>query len=534
MINRTLETKNGHHSPTHAPEKNGAAAHTAVSIPKLTALATLIDLFNALNQAGIRYCHWKSNIRLADAVNGRTDLDLLVDPKQSSAFRQILAAQRIQPLVAAPGRDYPDVENYLGFDAASGRFFHLHVHYQLVLGEQFVKNYRLPLMSHFFNTICLPDGVLIPSPEMELIVLALRALLKYRDRDALKDILAIRSSGLPNHIRQEIAWLWDQTTRTRLLAALHEVEHLIPTGLVLDFLQTVRRSPRDGWQLLRLRQQVRRDLRPYQHHPRFRASLIYFREAWRRRKWFGKASRKMTLPDGGQTLAFIGVDGAGKSTMCQLVKEWLGWKLDVHFYYLGSKQSSRRSRWLYLLFRIARRSQRSVSRQLGAQNLLARWLAAGRQTLLYSHHLSLAYDRRRRYRAGQAQAAAGSLVIFDRYPLAARLDGPKIQQLANGDEGKISRFLGKAEAAIYRQMAPPDHYFLLNVSPEISRQRKPDHDPAAIQVKSQVLDRWLVAAEQQASSAAVHGINANRPFDEVVQRLKTAVWQAITQAGETV
>jgi thymidylate kinase len=531
MINRTLESKNGHHSAAPAPEKIGA-----VSSPKLTALATLVDLFSTLNQAGIRYCHWKSNIRLADAVNGRTDLDLLVAPEQGSAFRQILAAHHVQPLIAAPGRDYPDIENYLGFDAASGRFFHLHVHYQLVLGEQFVKNYRLPLMPHFFNSICLPDGVLIPAPEMELIVLSLRALLKYRDRDALKDILTIRAPGLPNHIRQEIDWLWDQTTSPRLQAALREVEHLIPTRLVLNFLQTVSCSPRDGWQLLRLRQQVRRGLRPYQHHHRLQASLIYFREAWRQRKRFGNANsrRKMTLPGGGQTVAFIGVDGAGKSTMCQLVKEWLGWKLDVHFYYLGSKQPSRRSRWLYLLFRIARRSQRSVSRQLGEQNWLARWLATGRQTLLYSHHLSLAHDRRRRYRAGLAQAAAGSLVIFDRYPLAANLDGPKIQQLSNGDEGKVSRYLGAAEASIYRQMAPPDHYFLLNVSPEISRQRKPDHDPAVIQAKSQVLDRWLVAAERQASSAAVHGINANRPFDEVVQRLKTAVWQAITQAGETV
>ena len=52
-------------------------------------------------------------------------------------------------VVPSPAATYPAMEHLLGMDRASGRMFHLHVHYQLVLGERFVKNHRLPLEAEF-------------------------------------------------------------------------------------------------------------------------------------------------------------------------------------------------------------------------------------------------------------------------------------------------------------------------------------------------------------------------------------------------
>src|SRR5687767_9048007 len=90
------------------------------------------ELFRSLNERGIRYCLWKSNIRQEEGMRGETDLDFLVDREHIAAFRQTLQEHDIKPFHPAPGRNYPAMENHLGFDKATGRLFHLHVHYQLV------------------------------------------------------------------------------------------------------------------------------------------------------------------------------------------------------------------------------------------------------------------------------------------------------------------------------------------------------------------------------------------------------------------
>lgn len=494
---------------------------SACTEEKFQGLSALVNLFCALNQAGVRYCHWKSNIRLEASLNGRTDLDLLVDPQHGARFRKILLEHQVKPLLAAPGKYYPGIENHLGYDAASGKLFHLHVHYQLVLGEQFVKNYHLPIEEQIFNSVCLPQGVLVPSPAVELVILCLRALLKYRDRDGVKDILAVRSPGLPAHIRQEIEWLWQQTTPQDVAEAVQAL-NLVSEELITAILRAAQSDARDGCQMLRLRRQVRRALRPYQRRARPFASLTYFRRLWQLRP--GSQPRKMTLCTGGRTLAFIGADGAGKSTMCQLITHWLSWKLDVQLYYLGSKQPSRRSQLLYLLFRAARRGQRTVAGWFGEESLPSRGLTRLRRLIHYSHHLSIGRDRLHRYRESQ-QAAKTAVVIYDRYPVATLLDGPKIY--LNGHANRVGRAFAAAEQGIYRQIEPPRHYLLLNVSPEVSLARKPDHDPTAVTAKAQFLTQFAAKLENNSDGVTLLTINANLPFAEVERQLKTAVWQVL-------
>ncbi len=500
---------------------------TTFTYEKIQALESVTRLFFALNEAGVRYCHWKSNVRLDEALNGRTDLDLLVDPLDGPLFRQILRKHQVKPLLAAPGKHYPGIENHLGYDAASGKLFHLHVHYQLVLGEQYVKNYHLPIEKEVIASVCLPQGVLVPSPAMELVILCLRALLKYRDRDVVKDIFAIRSPGLPAHIRQEIEWLRQRTTPEQISETVTQL-NIVSEEIVFAFLQAVQAETRDGWQMLWLRSQVRRALRPYQRHPRLWASILYFRELWRQRQ--SSPRRKMTLCAGGRTLALIGADGAGKSTMCRLITDWLSWKLDVQLYYLGSKQPSRRSELLYLLFRALRRGQRTVAGWLGQDSLPSRWLVQLRRIARYTHHLSIGRDRLRRYRESRV-AAKTAVIIYDRYPLAALLDGPKIYPRdishANGHANRVGRIFAAAEQGIYRQISPPRHYLLLNVSPAVSLQRKPDHDPTAVTAKAQFLNKFAAEMEGEDEKVNLLTINADLPFAEVEHQLKTAVWQVL-------
>jgi thymidylate kinase len=486
------------------------------------------SLFDELNRQGIRYCHWKSNSRLHRGLEGRTDLDLLIDPNHEKSFKNILIDQGIKPILPPDGKQYPGMDHFLGFDTISGRLFHLHVHYQLVLGEQFVKNYALPLEKQFLDSASLRDGVMVPSSELELIVLSIRALLKYRDRDVMKDKLSIRSPGIPEHIHNEILWLLERTSLESIDLVLKSLPQLTDPESILEFLQTMSMSPRNGRKLLKLRRRVRKMLRPYQRRNRLVASISYFKLSTR--KMFIQRSapdRQMSIPDSGLMLALVGLDGAGKSTLCAELIKWLGWKVDVPFYYLGSKQPSIWSDWSYIFFRMARRGHREVSAILGETNIISKGIASARQILLAIHYLFIGRDRYKRYQLAQEEVGKGSIVIFDRFPLMAPFDGPQIHLIDDGSLNIISKFLSHEEMDLYRKFESLDLLFLLNVSLETSMQRKPDHPCETIHAKYFALEDIKNNFKKGSYKWDWVPINAELPLEDVFLEIKRSVWALI-------
>jgi thymidylate kinase len=531
---------NGHLDPTmtfQALQSSGYEGERELAMERV-GLAAVHDFIDALCREGIHFCHWKSNVRLEVSLRGETDLDLLVMREDGQRFREILYQHNIKPVLAAPGKRYPAVEDYLGFDPTSGRSFHLHVHYQLVLGEQFVKNYRIPLETQFLESAQPVHGLPIPAPELEIIVLSLRALLKYRDRDAVKDIFKIRYPGVPDHITQEIYHLLEQCTLDDIEQTLAQLGDAVPGDVVLEFLSTIVEEPRAGYRLYQLRQRVRHALNKYQRQNRFQAVLTYLREMWSRRGNFLRFApqQQMTPVNGGMTLALVGADGAGKSTLSKMLRKWLGWKLDVWSYYLGSKEPSRRSRTLYKVFRMARRSHTELSKVLGESNPLCKTLARVRETILYLYHLSIGHDRFGRYAQGMKKAMAGSIVIFDRFPLESLgsgdnfhlLDGPQITLDDTGDGTRVRGFWAEAfaaaERALYRKMLPPDCLIVLEVDPDVSMQRKPDHERATIEKKSAAINLLAGLESLQSSGVRVIHVDANQPLDMVVSQIKRELW----------
>lgn len=491
-------------------------------------LVSVRRLFNAFNNQDIRYCHWKSNLRLDWGLAGRTDLDLLIDPADRQAFKRILAYQKIKPLLAPAAKQYPGLEHYLGLDEQTGKLFHLHVHFKLVLGEQFVKNYSLPIEKQFFNATRFNYGVRIPTPELELIVLTLRALLKYRDRDVIKDFFNIRSPGIPNHILKEIKWLSNQTSLEQIEETLKAIPQVLKAEIVLKFLETIQVNPRNGRVLFQLRSKIRKILRPYQRSSRLLASLSYFKQlAQKMLIQRSKPDRQLLLPTGGLMVAFVGVDGSGKSTLSSALTQWLSWKVDTPFYYLGSKQPSAWTNWSYILFRMARRGHRELSSVLGKNNFIVKLILNARQIFLSSHYLSVGRDRYGRYRLAKRAAANGSIVIFDRFPFVAPLDGPEIHLIDNGLINSVCRYLSRLEQNLYKKFEPVDMLILLNVDPEISLQRKPDHSSETIRVKNSALDAVKTCLTRESEKWNWVSIDANAPYDKVLLHIKTLIWTAI-------
>lgn len=508
----------------------GGGAPPTEPVPALRAL------LEALTAAGVRYCLWKSNVHVAAALAGDTDLDLLVDRGHTLRFREVLHRHRVHPLVPPRGGAYPATEHYLGFDPPSGRLFHLHVHYQLVLGERYVKNYRLPVEGHLLHARRLLAGVPVPAAAVELALLAVRILLKYRLRDAVKDVLGIRSPGVPEDVHAEVRWLLDQTSLGEVGAILRAWGEIVPVALASDALETVVHDRRPGLALLLLRTRLRAALRDHRRSAVLRARLRYAVALLHRRRWprLRPWDDRMTPATGGLSAALVGSDGSGKSATAELLARWLGWKVAVVVRYMGSKQPSRRSRWLYLAFRALRRGQRALARRAGADARPARLAAGARDVALALHHLAVAGDRVRRYRAACRDVHAGRVVLFDRFPLEALsslpehrlLDGPQISA-ALGTPGRLVAALARVEERRYACFRLPDVLVLLDVSPELGAQRKPDHRPEILAVKSRAVVELAALARASRGLVRVWQTDANRPLGVMVADIKSRLWDVL-------
>jgi thymidylate kinase len=500
-------------------------------------LSLLADFLRALHEGGIRYCHWKSTPSLPRALAGRTDLDLLVDRNDADRFALILRELGFKPFISHVSRRYPAVEDYLGFDQESGRLVHLHIYYQLVLGEHYIKNHRLPLERAFLDASTVQQGVRIPPPALELVVLTLRTLLKYTDTDALKDFLRLgHRGGLPPEAVREVRALQAQTDNDRLRETATRNLPGVPADLFVRFGEVVAADPRNPVALLILRSQVRRALRPYRRLGAWSAGFGYLRarlshsrvlRPFFRRNARSALRRKSPLA-GGLTVAVLGPDGAGKTTITNELHDWLAWRLNMRILYMGSARPSLATRLLKFVSSAGRAADRSVAAKVGRP---------GRGSLLHPladlavglRYLGDARDRAARATAGRRLASQGAVVVFDRYPLdGVRLgermvDGARMSEMtANTTRGLLGR-LRRREEAIYRRILPPDHVIMLMVPTEVALTRKGSKAPENVAAKGRALEESDLVSD----GLSVIRIDATRPIQEVVSSVKAELWRRL-------
>ena len=500
------------------------------------ACAALRACLDELVRARVRYCSWKSNDHLLAALAGQTDIDLLVDARDAGTFAAVASVRGLKPVDPPPAAAYPAMQHYLGLDQESGRLFHLHLHFRLVLGQKYTKNHHLPVERQLLDSTRRLYGVPIPAADVELAVLVVRALLKYRARDVVKDVVRVRSPGIPDATRAEIAWLRGGRDLEAIRPGLDAISSVVPVDIVASFLEVVAGDPRSGVEVWRLSTRLRRALRNFQRRGRLPATATYGRALWTRRpRWLlgHQVEPRMTLPRGGTTVALIGADGAGKSTVAAEAARWLGWKLEARVHYLGSKQSSPSTTWLYLGFRALRRGHRAASRRLGEGSPATRPIAAVRDLTLALHHLAVGRDRRRHLARARRDARAGRIVILDRYPLAylseraehRLLDGPQIESVLGPDLSWPVQALAGAERRLYRRFGLPDQLVLLDVDPLVAAGRKPDHRLDVIRTKSRAAAELAGLAE--AVGASVTRIDADQRLDRVVLDVKARLWDVL-------
>ena len=504
------------------PAPNPAPNPTVPSLEPV-GLRIVTTLLARLHAQNIPYCHWKSNEHAREGLEGLTDLDVLVDRRCALELQESLAAVGFKRFSATAFSGYPAVEDYLGFDEESGKFVHLHLHYELVLGEKHLKGWRLPWEDELLATRAFDTevGLFVVDPHMEMVLLLLRAGLKIRLRDHLH-----AGRGRPyfkGGDRTEYAWLQERVdvakaegiTETLLgREAARAFGGLLHTPPTLETLLKFRRAAMPTLRLYRGYSAVEARGRRL-----VREGLTILSAVNRRHLRLSRFLRKVN-PRGGRIVAVLGADGSGKSTLLRAVDAWLGWKLDVYPVYHGSGdgRASLMRLPLLLVLRILKRRRGSRGRRstdTGPSAAKSIWA------------LVLAWEKRAKLKGAWRARHRGMVVVADRYPqnqIMGFNDGPLLSAWQH-HPNRLLRTLASWERVPYHwaEAYPPDLIIKLQVEPERAYQRKPDPDMSIEEIRRRV-DAVTRLAFPKAQTVV---IDANRPQNEVLLEVKRAVWNLL-------
>lgn len=471
------------------------------------------SLFSAWNSVEIIYCHWKSTDHLDASFEAITDLDVLVDP-QSGNLAEVLALQcGFHPMRTAPLRTYPGVKDFVAYDESLQRFVHLHLHYQLVLGDRWVKAFRMPIEKQFLaNRIWLEEFQLWNvHPIDEFAIYVCRMPVKFRVPYNPKSKAKVIKEA--EHLIEQVQSSSHPYKVVAYTPAVDELAEKLPNVTISELAKTALK--------------IRREM---QHYRRMsKVSFIFlsnFRLFYRilieiqRRKLKRFAYGRRNLSRSGRVIAFVGMDGAGKSSGIERNTKFFAQQMNVANVFLGSGQSG--ASWhRKLAFKILGTKKKakkasSVNKSIKKHSFLyLLWI------VLITYEKLFRLNRIFRHRA------AGRLVFVDRWPqntVHKMFDGSKFDK-GYKFSNWLERFAKSLESKLFERASKlaPDAIIQFVVSPETSLERKPD-DLSLEQAQQAKKDLEVISWP---STSKLVTINADQKIEEVDKELRAAIWQQI-------
>jgi len=479
------------------------------------ALDLIAKLSDSLAAQGIDYCHWKSNPFLNRSASGENDLDLLIGRPSAHRFERILAELGFKETFPPPGEALPGIRDFYGLDEKSGRLVHVHAHFQLILGSDLSKNYRLPLEQVYLKSSARQGLFRVPAPELELATLVVRMTLKHSTWDAL----LMRHGSLSETERRELEVLSTEENFAKVDEAL---KHL--PGLDRGLFDLCLQSLQPGcpvWTRVRVGERLQKALRACARRPHWFDLLLKFtRRVWRpiQGRVFGIAPRNR-LANGGLFIAVLGGDGSGKTTLVEGLQGWLSEVFTVRTLHMGKPAWSPLTFLLRGILKIG-----TLLRLYPFEGDTYEEESQPHGFPWFVRAVCTARDRYLTYLRARRDSANGSIVLCDRYSLPGfmHMDGP---QCANAlRAGKMPdgliRWMSRREAFYYRQIQPPDLMVVLKLDPETAVRRKTEETAESVRARS--TEVWNLGWEKFARV-----LDAGRPREEVLSAARKIIWSSL-------
>lgn len=487
-------------------------------------------LLKALEQQRVSHCHWKSNQHLGDALAGGTDIDLLVAKSHAMLCEEALNSLGYKRVISQPWVRYPGIEDWIGFDAETGKSLHIHLHYQLLSGKKYVKEQHLPWENLILDTAVRDPRykILVADPNLEIILLVIRVGLKTSVVDLLFALFG--QPFLPKGISNEFNYLMEQVDEAvvrRYAIDLLGCEYGQEISTII-FHKLLDR-PATIFQVKSVTRQALGRCRRYNNLEIAVLYLFHFLQFL-----FSRVRRRLKTPSqlgkrlhtGGTVIAVIGADGTGKSTITKELQQWLSWKIDTRTVYLGSGDGSvglaiKGLKYLASLLtrgRVTEGTTYTARNRNSSQKPIYKELGLGLLALL------IAGERYKKIVKAKQVRLNGGVVICDRYPqdqFVGIYDGPRLQ--ISEHRSRIGGFFAKQEARKYQYISemPPDAVIKLHVPDEVALNRKPDHSLENIRSKGEITRKLRFTRSK------VIDIDASAPIEDVIKSVKKAVWESL-------
>ena len=469
-------------------------------------------LFERWNKEGIVYCHWKSNEHLKEGLNGLTDLDVLLSDSDKIRGEQSLRELDFLQCKSQYGSCYPYVNDWIGFDHQTGSIIHLHLHYRIVTGHKGMKEYTLPWTNEVLQTRLKSNdtGVYMTNPTLELLTLYTRIGLKADLYSLIKAKLG--RFKLNSDVKIEVDYLKPLVDWGELLEWISKF-YGDGADQFFKLIQKEQIDSRTFLQIVSLSQEAMYKYRRVNH---IRLKEVYYTfkvkfRSYLKKKGWNLITRKVPITGNGLIVAFIGQDGAGKSTVTEEIRKWLTWKLDARRFYLGS--GDHYHSWQKLILNFF--PKHGLTMPIHA-------------FLRLSMYTTLAKDVSKTVRNARCYAEKGGIALFDRYPQTifhGINDGPKIREKIPNNKLLRSLFLRFAdrEEFLLRQAEKitPDIVFKLLLPPEESIRRKPQEDLEYVKMKHEIIKQL------QFPHSKVIMIDATQDYQQELIMIKRVIWDSI-------
>ena len=494
----------------------------------------MTQLFKDFDKNNILYLSFKSNINLKKNFEGKADFDILVDKNRIDEIETLIIknnGKRFNPYNF--GR-YPGVDNWLLYDEQSGIIYHLHLHYQLATGKVLLKEYIIPWEKILFSTRIYNEqyNIYVSDPTMELLLLCVRCVVKSRLSDILKSKfnLYVMHESLKNEYNYLIK-IYNEQKLNDYVDLLFSVKY---GKTIKNIVGKKVINSRDYRILSKI---VRKQLKNFRRYSGFVATVksSYYRFSDIRNKFESRKLNKLPLikkvsPKAGLIIAFVGTDGAGKSTVTKEIHSWISRKIESKFFYMGIGDGK-----TTIFNSIMKKANKmSTKNEESNKNInITNYLSILKHPKLFIKKfikmktiLNVEKNNVKKLRRMNIYKLNGGICILDRYPQIespGQNDGPKIELYKQyfGNKYFYKRSVKKEQKylSIIKEIKP-DIVFRLNISPEMTLKRKDEIKDV----------NWAKEKIEQLKKITFQGsniyeINTEQPYEDEILEIKKIIWR---------
>lgn len=481
------------------------------------------QLFDKWNDS-VKYCHWKGNepSHLEKGLNGESDMDVLLDYGDIERGHKILHSLQYIQCKSQFGSRFPNVEDWIGFDQETGKLVHLHLHFEMVTGHDGLKEFNLQWRQEALENRVLDKriGIYVMNPNLELITLYARICLKSKLKQVIKALFKKYDlkTGFKKDPTEEIKYLKKQVDWNEIDRIIKEY---YPQNKHDVLMQALRQDKLDSSLFLSL---FAVNWRAMRNSSRYNyLSLLFLVPLYslilrivgrmKSHNYGNYIYRKVLWGEKGLSIAFLGQDGSGKSTVTNDIRKWLTWKFETKVFYFGS--GDQYNPW-----------EKAVNARIKGNNVFEKFVKKGLSILVYSHwggYIKKLNKQSKQY------ISKGGIAIYDRFPqeqYAGISDGPKLR-INILDKKKVGVFkpaielLCKKEENAIKDVTknPPTVVFKLLLSPEESIRRKPFENYENVKIKHEIIKNLIFGKSH------VYEIDATQDYKEELLLIKTYIWK---------